>query len=224
LTSPPRPLLPTTTRPIHPLNTMATPPPFTSTHASLTVDTSYLARTRALQASQIAALLLPPLYTVSALYRRQPITISRFLRASWVGTASAALLGGGFELVRLNGMGPLEVGERAWAVGHDAQRLRAQDYTLIGGFIGSLTTSAVLWKRAPKLHLILGGAVLGEAAGYAAHLYQVWMPAAAGGAGGNPEGVKRAEQRAVEVARASDRAVKAEQELKVAEGKAAADK
>ncbi|KZO99330.1 hypothetical protein CALVIDRAFT_595948 [Calocera viscosa TUFC12733] len=153
---------------------MATAPPFTSSSASLSVDTSFLARTRALQFSQLASLGLPPLYTAVTLYRRHPLTVNRFLRASWIGTASAALLGGGWELVMLQGMQPLELGEHAWAVGHDANRLRSQDYSLIGSFLGALTTSAVLWKRARKVHLVLGGAVLGEAAGFAANLYQSW--------------------------------------------------
>ncbi|KZT56701.1 hypothetical protein CALCODRAFT_509262 [Calocera cornea HHB12733] len=179
---------------------MATAPPFTSSPASVSVDSSYLARTRALQFSQLASLALPPLYTCVALYRRTPLTINRFLRASWVGTATAALLGGGWEIVRLQGMGPLAVGERAWAVGHDANRLRSQDYSLIGSFIGSLTTSAVLWKRARKVHLVLGGAVLGEAAGFAAHLYQSW----AGPALGSSPEVVRAEQGAAEVAEVAD--------------------
>jgi len=109
----------------------------------------------------------------------------------WVGNVVVAGAGAAGEYALEGGKGAKEVSERAWAAQHDANRVRASDYSAIGMLLGSLLTPAVLWKRAPRVHLILGGAVLGEGVGWGVHLWQRFVePSLVGGAGSGEGAVK----------------------------------
>jgi hypothetical protein len=45
---------------------------------------------------------------------------------------------------------------------------------LIGSVLGSLITTTIFWKRASIINNVLGGSLLGMAAGVSAHLVQDW--------------------------------------------------
>jgi hypothetical protein len=52
---------------------------------------------------------------------------------------------------------------------YDAASLRADDHSTIGAILFAVLTPAILWKRASRVNLVLGGAGIGSAIGLLTH-------------------------------------------------------
>ncbi|GAA6003885.1 uncharacterized protein JCM10292_000588 [Rhodotorula paludigena] len=149
----------------------------------------------ALQAHQLASLVLPLYYLARFALRRPtlasrapastaaPAPASALKRTAFVTRLSrryalssllfAPALGAGYALARLELLpaatehGGREDDARRWAddIRHDQAAQTREDYGVVGGVVGALAVPALLLRRAPALYLAGSGFSLGTAAG-----------------------------------------------------------
>ncbi|EKM55735.1 uncharacterized protein PHACADRAFT_256576 [Phanerochaete carnosa HHB-10118-sp] len=120
---------------------------------------------------EVLSLLAPPVYAAFAIsrYGRSHVTVNRLLRATWVGGVTGIAAGGAFEYVRSAYSTPENVRNRRIVATYDTESIRADDHSTIGGVLFAVLIPAILWKRASKVNLILGGSGIGSAIGLLAH-------------------------------------------------------
>ncbi|KAI9509972.1 hypothetical protein F5148DRAFT_977513 [Russula earlei] len=158
------------------------------------VDTDYLVRRSMTKGYQLFSIITPPLYAGFTLFRRSRghLTVSRLLRATWLGGAAGIAGGGAVEYVRSTNsssetlrsrriLATIDVSISIWA-SH-----RADDHATIGALLCAVLIPALFWKRATIIHrrylsslcgqakkqlvlVVFGGAGLGTAAGYFTHV------------------------------------------------------
>ncbi|KAH8928179.1 hypothetical protein BT69DRAFT_1257656 [Atractiella rhizophila] len=134
----------------------------------------YVLRHTTVKGIQLFSLVYPPLLLAGMAWKRS-FSVGRFMRNS-----ALVGLGGGAAFGALAGWGRLRSVEEE-GVRDRAERLRANwgqntvdDYSLVGGFLGSLITTTVFLRRASPLWLVPGGASLGVAGGILAHVVHNW--------------------------------------------------
>ena len=130
------------------------------------------------QGIQLASVVSPILLLSRAAYIRS-FSLNRFLRNNAVGTfAVGGSLGGGLGFARNSiGSNDFEIHDRAMAIRHNAQNVKAQDYSselmsvfwcradvgaVVGGILGTLLTTSVLLRRVSLVSSLAGGAALGS--------------------------------------------------------------
>ncbi|KIJ60610.1 hypothetical protein HYDPIDRAFT_98292 [Hydnomerulius pinastri MD-312] len=132
-------------------------------------DVEFLVRRSMNKGYELFSLLTPPAYIAFILARkgRSHLTVSRFLRATWVGAGCVA--GAAFEYVRSANSSEATVRSRRISSTYDTASLRADDHSMIGSLLFAVFTPALLWKRANAVDLVLGGAGLGSCLGLLTH-------------------------------------------------------
>ncbi|KAK4686617.1 hypothetical protein P7C73_g3511, partial [Tremellales sp. Uapishka_1] len=126
-----------------------------------------------LKMAQTASMLVPPLYILTSIVRRnpaKPFTISRLMRVSTVGVVAGGAVGAGMGYMRLANEPEAAVLDRTERLAANRTQVRTDDYSLIGAALSGLLVPAVLLKRAPLPYLVLGGASIGLGLGVWTHL------------------------------------------------------
>lgn len=114
--------------------------------------------------AQIAAVAATPVYLLQAIRTRR-FTMHGMARYNWVLPILGAGIGAGtgwMESVQISA--PL-LAYRASAVRADSERMRRDDFHLIGSVVGALTLPALFLRRVGLINGLLGGAGLGGAIG-----------------------------------------------------------
>ncbi|GAA6015865.1 hypothetical protein JCM11491_007215 [Sporobolomyces phaffii] len=123
----------------------------------------------ALKGVQTVSLVGPPLLLVAALYRKS-FRLSSYLRSVALTTFTVGpAIGVGLATYRMSGMNDLQVKEKALKVKANAHQRRCDDYSVIGGVLGSLAMTTIFLKRARLPWVIGSGAVFGVAGGVITH-------------------------------------------------------
>ncbi|KAG2133915.1 hypothetical protein BD769DRAFT_498820 [Suillus cothurnatus] len=139
-----------------------------ATHAA---DIEVLIRRGMTKGYEVFSLLTPSAYAAFVLTRKGKghLTVNRFLRATWVGGAVGCAGGGVLEYFRSSRASEATVRNRRLKYAYDAASLRADDHSTIGAILFAVLTPAILWKRASRVNLVLGGAGIGSAIGLLTH-------------------------------------------------------
>ncbi|TDL27241.1 hypothetical protein BD410DRAFT_874480 [Rickenella mellea] len=149
---------------------MAAAPITVSQTVARSADTEYLIRRSTSKGYQYFSLLTPPLYSIYASTRTPSIwTVSRCLRATWVGGVIGLSSAGLFEYLRVIRESNETIHGRRLRTAYDLSSLRGDDHSMIGSVLGAILTPALLWKRARSVHLFLGGAGIGAGVGLLTH-------------------------------------------------------
>ncbi|KAF8315536.1 uncharacterized protein EI90DRAFT_3087966 [Cantharellus anzutake] len=135
-------------------------------------DREVILRASAIRGVQIASLVAPP---------QTLLTANRILRATWVSSGVGGAVGAASGFYQ-GTQSPTALREHQQQLTYDVNRIRAQDYSIIGSVLSTPFITAFLWRRARLIHLILGGAGLGTGAGYGYHIWRFIME------GGAPPG------------------------------------
>ncbi|WFD34538.1 hypothetical protein MCUN1_001379 [Malassezia cuniculi] len=133
-------------------------------------DTSYLLAFRGLQGAQIASIAATPLYLLSAIRHRR-FSIRKFAKANWVVPIFGAVTGAGVGWANATQYTPAVLSRRVEEVRLDVNRIRRDDFHLIGSFVGAIAFPAIFLRSAGLVNGILGGAGIGGAIGIGAHYY-----------------------------------------------------
>ncbi|GAA5873032.1 hypothetical protein JCM8547_000011 [Rhodosporidiobolus lusitaniae] len=127
----------------------------------------------AMKGLQSFSLLTPPILLLRSLILRRPLSLSASLRSLTLLTFVAGPVGGaGLEIGRLywQRIGEGELREKAQRIRANQGQRRADDYTVIGGVLGSLVLTTLLLRRAPLPWVLGGGASLGSTGGVLTHV------------------------------------------------------
>ncbi|CCV00319.1 unnamed protein product [Malassezia sympodialis ATCC 42132] len=132
--------------------------------SGITDDQAYLLSHRGLQGVQVAAVAATPLYLLQSI-RKGRFSMRGLASYNWVvpilGGAIGAAAGWG-ESIQLTT--PV-LAFRVAGVRASEERMRRDDFHLIGSVVGALTLPALLLRRVGLINGLLGGAGLGGAVG-----------------------------------------------------------
>ncbi|ORX37680.1 hypothetical protein BD324DRAFT_622852 [Kockovaella imperatae] len=154
-------------------------------HVQPEAGMSYMVAHASLKVAQTAGMIVPPAYLLFGLVRRNPLSVSRWMRASVGGVVAGAGLGAGMGYMRLRGETAAALEDRVVRLSHNPSQIRTDDYSIIGSALGALIVPTLLLKRSRLPTLALGGAAIGLGAGVWVHLVRMW----AQGADVRPEGM-----------------------------------
>ncbi|KAL1746982.1 hypothetical protein HDZ31DRAFT_61680 [Schizophyllum fasciatum] len=138
---------------------------------SSVADIQFLARKGMTSGYEVASLVTPVAYTAYVLAKRGrgALHVNRLLRATWIGGALGAAGGGALSYARHSGSTVDVLQRRRLQLMYDANRLRREDHSVIGGVLGGVLTTAIFLKRASVVNLILGGGGIGTGLGMLTH-------------------------------------------------------
>ncbi|CED83003.1 hypothetical protein [Phaffia rhodozyma] len=144
--------------------------PTTAEQRQFELNQMILIREAAIDGIQIFSVASPVIYLLNST-RTKMFSVNGLLRASAIGVAAVGpSVGACLAALQLNFVKTKEeVNSRVLALKSDFGKTQMDDYTLIGGVVGSLFTTAFALKRARLPWALVGGGGLGIAGGLVAH-------------------------------------------------------
>ena len=151
---------------------MSSPTELGILEAAHAADSEYILRQYSTRGYQTLSFVAPLAYTGYAIAKRRPWSLTQTLRATWVGGIGGAVAGAGTGWAWATSSSPERVHTARAKMAYDHSLLRLNDHSTIGMLLGAMLTPAIFYKRAPIIHLVLGGAGLGSSAGVLAHWWR----------------------------------------------------
>lgn len=114
--------------------------------------------------TQVASVAATPLYLINSI-RKGSFRLRGLARYNWVVPALGCALGAAGGWTESLQTSAPSLAFRVANVRADAERMRRDDYQLIGAVVGGLTLPAIFLRRVGLVNGLLGGAGLGSAVG-----------------------------------------------------------
>ncbi|WFD30575.1 hypothetical protein MSPP1_001596 [Malassezia sp. CBS 17886] len=127
-------------------------------------DQSYVIANRGLEGVQIASVAATPLFLLHSI-RTRTFSLRRLGRINWTLPLVGGGLGAAAGWVQASQTPPSVLARRVAGLRQDVDRIRRDDFHLIGAVLGSLSLPALFLRRVGLVNGALGGLGLGGAIG-----------------------------------------------------------